>query len=1098
MIVGLGGTGELICRWAEESIRGLLDCVPPFIRFLKLDTDLPESGCAVAATQTDFYNLLLDMDVGEVVRDWEQYPQQHEHLDWLKGFRMDSAFSDYGCQGIPRLGRLVFAERREMIHRLVAARFSDLRTSTQRQLTGSDLGQFEVSGDGSPAVHLVGSVCGGTGAGMLVDMAYNLRWWSRESFDRAAEIIGHLVLPEAFNVDIKLTGKLKAVAAATLEQIEYLMDSRRENLRVSYRSADEKELCFDHLTAPFNFLYLLNGHGDSGSGNRTFLVKLIARVIRAMTIEPCAQHVTSDANNKLNEILGLMDPACGRKQCFASYGFAYATPEDHGADVNAWIYSALEMLGAGPQPGYTSFTQEVAEATSNILDIDKMVATARLVDPPSQPFTFVLPPPGPAGIPPAAVMSKHVWETIGKYLQDTLVPHARSAAKRSVAPGKDDAAAPDGDARGALSAGVRSKFLNAVDAMIRDSLYKRGEPLSQVVVCLDQWEDQLDRTAKQIAETRLLDPRAVLKKLREEAEKKLNAIPGGAAAFAPIAVIGAVAPTLRDYLPDLAQALMYDDLLRSMRAAVHVIRRRRDVIESLVNVVAKGRMDALVTTTSEPGEADHDLFSTAFKMAPDPNESASKSERLDFRQKLIRPLLNDLVLSDRAIEPNADDVDRIRGTLIDLVQKLDPEKTKYLKDARKNRDRAFHRPAPTGTEVPKHDHNAAVCDVLDMSKAKIRLSRKGVYAEPLDVGIAQQMPGTCIPDLLTHHIGPTFREANVAEAFEKHTGAWFQLIQFRYGFCLEAVGTTDSYVKAIKDYVLRRGLWPADLWLDRRWYTDYKKRRAQWKRGKDGARKAIDFDYEAYEEVAARIGLSRRLAQDVLGTVERAVDRMTDVAKAVRTARDHRDVAGRIERMLDELAPEDADGVGGGLVRCFKELAGFLKELEERANGMTPADQENIREALADSEGDMRELGMVVDALSGQPDAKTEIRKVANLLGRALDIIGKAILKELRHSSLLGKVAELHAGAEAKVEENMSRIDTSDPEGAIEYLTQCFKDVWAVLKELYDLLREAPDTERKAMREVINRVGEDILRQARTLGISLDEGDLGGQAAEAG
>ncbi|MEN6333977.1 MAG: tubulin-like doman-containing protein, partial [Phycisphaerales bacterium] len=279
LIVGLGGTGVLVCQWAEHYIRELFGHVPSFIRFLKLDTDASDDGGPPEGILSDFINLFHHVDVGEVVRDNASFPEFHPHLDWMRGFREDATFADYGCQGIPRLGRLVFFELREtIVHEAVATRFSSLRTSTQ-QIVEEQPDQFILASDGAPAVHIASSVCGGTGAGMLIDMAYNLRWWSRESFPKPAEVIGHLLLPDAFRVDPMLRPKLEATASATLDQIEFLSDERRPDIRVRYRSDRAGEDCFRRDTGPFNFLYLLNGQVDMGSGDRKHLVRQIARVI---------------------------------------------------------------------------------------------------------------------------------------------------------------------------------------------------------------------------------------------------------------------------------------------------------------------------------------------------------------------------------------------------------------------------------------------------------------------------------------------------------------------------------------------------------------------------------------------------------------------------------------------------------------------------------------------------------------------------------------------------------------------------------------------------------------------------------------------------
>ena len=220
LIVGLGGTGELVCRVLQAYIAELLGSIPPFVRFLKLDTDTPEPGGPVPANLKDHINLFHYMHLGAVVRDYADYPERHPHLAWLKGLRLDASFADHGCEGIPRLGRLVFVHLREkIIHPAVSARLSDLRQSTELIGMGQ-LDQFRVEPGGAPVVHIASSVCGGTGAGMLIDMAYGLRWWSSESFDRPAEIVAHLMLPEAFRMTNDWQRqKLEANAAATLSGI---------------------------------------------------------------------------------------------------------------------------------------------------------------------------------------------------------------------------------------------------------------------------------------------------------------------------------------------------------------------------------------------------------------------------------------------------------------------------------------------------------------------------------------------------------------------------------------------------------------------------------------------------------------------------------------------------------------------------------------------------------------------------------------------------------------------------------------------------------------------------------------------------------------
>ena len=52
LIVGLGGTGVIVCQWVEEYIRQLLGGVPSFVRFLKIDTDGMETSVIKGAAES--------------------------------------------------------------------------------------------------------------------------------------------------------------------------------------------------------------------------------------------------------------------------------------------------------------------------------------------------------------------------------------------------------------------------------------------------------------------------------------------------------------------------------------------------------------------------------------------------------------------------------------------------------------------------------------------------------------------------------------------------------------------------------------------------------------------------------------------------------------------------------------------------------------------------------------------------------------------------------------------------------------------------------------------------------------------------------------
>jgi len=950
LIVGLGGTGVLICRLVEKYVSDLFNgYVPPFIRFLKLDTDAPEqlkadavSGDGQANTsQSDFFNLFHHMDMGEVLRDLEDHPQLHPHLGWMEGFHLDTTSVDCGCQGITRLGRLVFVELREtVIHEAVASRFSDLRSSTQKLMEG-EMAQFEVAPDGAPVVHIASSVCGGTGAGMLMDMAYNLRWWSRESFPRSAEIIAHLMLPEAFSVDPRLMPKLEAVAGATLEQIEFLSDSRREDMIVRYCDGERR---FGHLTAPFNFLYLLNGQGDTGSGNRRHLVKMIARVIRSMAVEPAAQPVTSDANNKLNDVLGLLHPANGRRQCFGSYGFWFGTPGHQTADVEAWVHAALEAMGAGATRQSADYGKKVSARIAGHLDVSAKVKGVAL---PTGQFVYALSPRADTD----ADVERDVREQLAKHLAAKVFPVVEEGVKR-ILPAHH----------------LNRDMLKSAEDMIEDAVFKatlttrkpgrdtvntgaskaKLPPLGLVGVCLGQWVEQLDRWIQAQRSAGVPDADAEAQALVDAAKGSLD-LTAGLIALNPDEISQAVNDAIERHWPSLVEAFLRESrsaLVHEVLKAFQVRKQALDMMVSLASEKAAGSA-ARVTTSARGND---EFFSTPLYASTDPTVNADSLAML-FRQNLIRPILQQVVLRRDGLASKDAEVeavkDRLDGILADAQTKAAMQA--FLTATENENSRRFHSPVPPGTSIPRHDYYRPVCDVLRLAAAKIDLSRSGVFEKGvLDVTVSQQVPNTCVPDLLAHKLGPNYREAYVNENYEKATKVWVQVLHLRYGFCLEAISTYKRYVDVTGDYLRDRGFNRySDIWLDPRWYDAYRVALTRWDQAKGQRGGTVPVDRAASDAAARGIRQVREEAKKTLaGLSERIVESVGNPRWVLDAGGRLEKTRGEVEGILDSLSPPDAGVLGRARALCTASMLVLAKALAEMVSALPDAERAKMDEHL--------------------------------------------------------------------------------------------------------------------------------------------------------
>ena len=939
LIVGLGGTGVLVCQWAEHYIRELFGHIPSFIRFLKLDTDASDEGGPPEGGMSDFINLFHFIDVGEIVRDNASYPEFHPHLDWMRGFREDATFADYGCQGIPRLGRLVFFELREsIIHEAVATRFSSLRTSTQ-QIMEEQPDQYILASDGAPAVHIASSVCGGTGAGMLIDMAYNLRWWSRESFPKPAEIIGHLLLPDAFRVDPMLRPKLEATACATLDQIEFLSDERRPDIRVRYRSDRSGEDCFRRDTGPFNFLYLLNGQVDMGSGDRKHLVRLIARVVRGMVLEPLSQQVRSDANNKLAEILPQRDPVNNHRQCFSSYGFWCGTPGQKRANIESRILTELETLNADREQARAQYRQEVQKRIATILSASP--GTSELIQPA---VAFRWEPPG-RGTSQEVVSS--VVQAVRRHLESSLIPVARKESEKVLAPGKP----------------IESLF-EAAEEMIEADFFNAEQlrPISQFGGCLDAWVEGLETTLshKQASAARkvnmvITDILAKVKQGLESLQLRVSPLSWTGSDVTPL--VGEIVDSCWN---SLAEALLHEDTVGSIKTTLRAFAIRKQSLEAVVALALQRRIagervnrgDGEGRAGGEPRLAD--FFSTPLCVSLESVQALNAVAARDFRQSLFKPVLFETILSVRDVKPDLADVRAVEDRLAASLGKLSTDMKRFLRSLETHGWEIFRNGLSESQAINEHPYYRSICEIWRLAEPKIDLSKSRKYAAPLDVTVVQQVSNACVPQLLTHNCEVSLREASVDDDYRHVTGEWVQLLRLRYGFCLESISRYKKYVAATDEYAQRMGFEYADLWLDKNWYIAFQSALAEW-RNELGSRKDT-MERQTYEANAAKLGSLRKLLDAMNGRLRDQMRSLKDPEVSVRMAELFGGTDSRINLVLHDLPLINADAVHQGVNRCTALMEGLIQNMSQCAAALPDGQSQSILDVLERCRGDMQQF----------------------------------------------------------------------------------------------------------------------------------------------
>lgn len=217
LFIGLGGTGTKILIQVKKALADKYgtDGIPPSTEFLIMDTDIEMDTISSdsVAGETTFNN---DEKLHIPIRSPHTIIDQDRIKFWLANdVRHLITPSANGAKQIRSLGRFAFVENFDPSNILgtIDTKIDKLRSANQHN---SDV--FEVIGDSSEVmIHLVFSPCGGTGAGVFMDVIMALRHkYEKEN------IYAWMVMPDMFK-GFPFTQNVTKNAYAALMEIDHIM-----------------------------------------------------------------------------------------------------------------------------------------------------------------------------------------------------------------------------------------------------------------------------------------------------------------------------------------------------------------------------------------------------------------------------------------------------------------------------------------------------------------------------------------------------------------------------------------------------------------------------------------------------------------------------------------------------------------------------------------------------------------------------------------------------------------------------------------------------------------------------------------------------------
>ena len=255
LIIGAGGTGyetavRIKARFQETFPPELLQQ----IRYIIFDTDTNHPPVRNSVGELVYMEAGLELfqiggvPVKGIIENQNNYPEIASELELKRLPRLDLT---KGAKQVRQLGRLAFFYHFSRIRKVIEAALRDVLNISHAAQRGASIQAVNC--------FFISSACGGTGSGILIDLAYLTRhlaykWGIPIDYIYST---GMIILPEAFSkVPQSNETQIRANASATLMEIDHFMNFGDFNA-----SYPDKTRVVDSRP-PFNITYLVDASNE--------------------------------------------------------------------------------------------------------------------------------------------------------------------------------------------------------------------------------------------------------------------------------------------------------------------------------------------------------------------------------------------------------------------------------------------------------------------------------------------------------------------------------------------------------------------------------------------------------------------------------------------------------------------------------------------------------------------------------------------------------------------------------------------------------------------------------------------------------------------
>lgn len=297
LYVGLGGTGMSALLNTKRTFLETYGEVPPMIGFLGIDTD---GGAYKKELDSKYGKVKLSPDEQLPIRVDDArpiYEVNKNHFGWLPEENLYALTSmTLGAGQVRSNGRFALTVNHVDIENKIKRVIGDITNATITNNLKYDLLSTEVE------IHMIFSVCGGTGCGTFLNMAYLLKKCAPQ-----CKLTGYGILPDVFEaMSTSGMAKVKPNAYGAIQDLDWLM----------HLNLNSDKVAFDYINyvqhtneKPFNAFFFID---NKNSNNDTYLhvdqlteMVSLALVTSAGELSTAAASVSDNLEKNIRE--GSMD-----------------------------------------------------------------------------------------------------------------------------------------------------------------------------------------------------------------------------------------------------------------------------------------------------------------------------------------------------------------------------------------------------------------------------------------------------------------------------------------------------------------------------------------------------------------------------------------------------------------------------------------------------------------------------------------------------------------------------------------------------------------------------------------------------------------------